>query len=183
MKQWLIVGAILLVLLVSYIWNRSRNFNGEGETIPPVEEIITQEGGQVVRRRGEVTEEISPEEAEQRRQEISERVADVEPVVLTSVESETGNGSSFSTFEEGTYYQRIQVEGMAPLQKGYFYEAWLEQEDGTRVSIGRLDMTNGSGELFYSALEDRTTYPRVVVSREVEDGNAEIGERVLVGTR
>jgi hypothetical protein len=181
MKQWIIVAAIFMVLLGSYVWNRNKAFEGMGEDIPPVEEILTQADGTVVKKRGDVVETISPEEAELMKQEISEKVAEVEAVVLQATGGSSGTGKTYRKVDTGTYYQKVQVSNMSPLQKGYYYEVWLENEDGSQVSIGRLDMTSSSGELFYSAKGDKSDYSTTVVSLEIEDANPAIGERVLEG--
>ncbi|MGI5827702.1 MAG: anti-sigma factor [Patescibacteria group bacterium] len=182
MKQWIIVAAIFAVLLGSYIWNRNKAFEGQGEEIPPVEEILTLDNGTIVKKTGDTVEEISPEEAEQKKQEISQKLMDVEPITLTATEGNSGTGKAFRKIEDNAYYQKVQVEGLSPLQKGYYYEVWLEKEDGAVNSIGRLDMSSTSGELLYSAQGDKSQYSKIVVSREIEDGDTTIGERVLEGS-
>ncbi len=180
MKQWLIIGAIVLVLLGSYLWNRNRTPENLGETIPPVEEIITQEDGTVAKRIGDTVQELSPEEAQARKAEIEEKVAGAAPVLLTAVENETGTGTSVRAVDNGTYYQKVTVQGLESLQKGYFYEVELQSQEGNAVSIGRIEMNGGSGELYYSSKEDRSSYTQVVVTRQTE-GRPEMREVVLQG--
>jgi hypothetical protein len=159
------------------------HFNNLEEEIPSVEEIITNEDGSMVKRNGGVLEEVSPEEVEARKKEISEKVAGTPVTTLKAVEGAEGKGQSYQNFTDGTYYQKVEVESMTPLQKGYFYEAWLEKEEGNYLSIGRMNMTGGRGEVYYSAKADRTEYSSIVITRETEDGNPSMSvERVLVGT-
>lgn len=177
-KKWYIIGGIILVLLISFY--RNRNVEQGMEEIP-AEEIITQEDGTVVKKTGDLIEQISPEELERTKLEIEEKVATSEPVDMKAYEGEVGMGKSYRMTENGSYFQKIEVEGMTPLAKGYFYQAWLEKSDGSRISIGRLEMSGATGTAYYSAKADKSDYSKVVVSREIEDGNAEIGEVVLSG--
>ena len=182
MKQWMIVGAIIVVLVGAYLWNRNRNTDNTQETIPPVEEIITQEDGSVVRKTGDTIQPLSDEEIEAKKKEINEHLANQQSKPLAAVEGQTGSGTTASTFSDGTYYQKIMVSNLTALQKGYYYEAWLQKDDGTHVSIGRLQMTDGNGELYYSSKDDKTGYSQTIITREVEDGNKEMGaEKVLQG--
>jgi hypothetical protein len=179
MKQWMIIAAVAALLIGSYMWNRNKATQDNGETIPPVEEIITQEDGTVVKKTGELIEEISEEEAAVKKFEIEDKVKDVEAIALQVSENGQGSGFSASTFEGDTYYQKITATNLKPLEKGYYYEAWLEKEDGAKISIGRLEMISlNEGRLLYQAKEDRTNY-QVLVSHEAEDGDASIGEVVL----
>lgn len=179
-KQWLIIGAIAAVLILSYIYNRNKMQN-ETEETPIVEEIITQEDGTVVKKTGEMLEEISPEEQEQKKQEINEKIMDEVPSQLMSAENIEGSGTSQTKFEDGTYYQKVTVSGLKPLEKGYYYEVWLKKGE-EKVSIGRLEMMDGEGSLYYQAKADRSDYTQTVVSKETEDGNPEMGQIVLEGS-
>lgn len=179
MRQWLIIGAIVIVLLGAFIWNRNRNSQLNGEVIAP-EEIITQDDGTIIKKTGDLVEEISAEEADAKKQEISQKLTNASPITLKAVDNQSGNGTSSRSFDNGVYYQRVDVEGMAPLQKGYFYGVSLAKPDGTKISIGRIDMTGSKGSLLYSVKEDRTAYTKVSVNRETE-GNAAAGQVVLTG--
>ena len=159
--------------------NRDQNNNGVEEL--PVEEIITQEDGTIVRKTGDLIEEISPEEMERTKLEIEERLVEAESLNIVPEEGQIGTGRSYRNFDEGKYYQKIEVEGMTPLAKGYFYEVWLEDEAGRQTSIGRLEMIGSTGSLYYSTATDRSEYKTIVVSREIDDGNLEMGEIVLRG--
>lgn len=182
MKQWIIIGGIALVLILSYIWNRNRTLEGQGEEIPPVEEVIVQEDGSLVKKVGDNVEVMSPEEAEAKKKEIEDKVADAPEIDLKAEAGMSGQGTASRIVENNQYYQKIMVQGLEPLQKGYFYEAWLENEGGLRSSLGRLEMAGATGKLLYSVNEDKTSYGKVVVSKEIEDGNKEIGEIVLKGS-
>ena len=178
-KQWLIIGAIVLILIGSYLWNRNRQPQNQGETIPEAQEVIVQEDGQMVKKNGELVEVLSDEEAAALKQEIEDKTAEAEPKTLIAVENQIGSGTSASIYKDGTYYQKVTVAGLEPLQKGYFYEVWLQKDDGSQVSLGRVEMSGSEGQFLYSTKEDKSTYSTVVISREIEDGNAAMGEKIL----
>jgi len=179
-KQWLIIGAVVAVLFASYLWNRN-NETVMDET-PIVEELITQDDGTVVKKTGELIEEISPEEQAEKKQEIEDKVMDEVPVEMMATEGMEGSGSFQKKFEDGTYYQKVKVSDLEPLNKGSYYEAWLQNEAGDSISIGRLEMMGGTGSLYYQAKADRSEYNKVVVTKEIEDGNGEMGQVVLEGS-
>ncbi len=181
MRQWVIIGIIVAILIASYFWNRSREIQ-PGETLPTPEEIIVQEDGQVVKKTDEGVEVLSEEEAQAKKQEITEKVAEAEAESLQAVPGKGGSGTTSRVYDGNTYYQRLTVEGLTPLQKGFYYEAWLQKDDGIPVSIGRIEVVGSQGELYYSIAEDRTIYNKVLVSYEMEDGNAQIGGTVLTTT-
>ena len=177
MKQWTIIGLIALVLVGAYVWNRSQNQEPNGEKVPPVEEIITQEDGTVVKKIGDVVEELSETEMQAKKQEVDEKTKDVE---ATDLKTDSGGiaGMSKALVSEGTYYQKITVSSLPALEKGFYYEAWLQKEDGSSVSIGRIEMTTAnSGQLYYQAKEDRSG-TKVIISKQTE-GQKEVGEVVL----
>jgi hypothetical protein len=177
-RQWLIIGAIILVLLGSYVWNRNKTVTNEQEEVPPVEEIITQEDGTVIKRNGTIIEELSPEQQAQKRQEIDQKLQDTQPITLNPVETQQGLGTTTYSFQEGTFYQKVTLDNLAPLQKGYYYEAWLQKGEEL-ISIGRVEVTGQKGTLYYSAKTDRSDCDKIIISKETEDSNANIGERVL----
>lgn len=177
MKQWTIIGLIALVLVGAYVWNRNQNQQPMGENIPPVEEIITQEDGTVVKKVGDVVTELSESEMQAKKQEVDEKIKDIEAVDLKA-EAGNASGSSKALMSEGTYYQKITVSNLPALEKGFYYEAWLQKEDGSASSIGRMEMTTAySGQLYYQAKEDRSG-TKVIISKQTE-GQKEMGEIVL----
>ncbi|PIP53214.1 hypothetical protein COX08_02220 [Candidatus Beckwithbacteria bacterium CG23_combo_of_CG06-09_8_20_14_all_34_8] len=178
MKQWMIIGIIALVLIGAYVWNRNKNVQPIGEQVPPVEEIITQEDGTVVKRVGDMTEELSQTEMQAKKQETDDKTKDVEAVILNPELGLKGSGSSKSVFTDGTYYQKITVNNLSALEKGYYYQAWLQKSDGSTISIGRVEMTTAnSGQLYYQAKEDRIG-AKVIISKQME-GQKEMGEIIL----
>jgi len=178
MKQWMIIGAIALVLILAYSWNRSQENTNTGEEVPPVEEIITQEDGTVVKRIGEEVQELTEADMQTKKQEIDEKVKDAPEVILNPETGAKGTGSSKTIYQDGNYYQKLTVSGVPALEKGYYYEAWLQKTDGSRVSIGRLEMTTQtSGQLYYQAQEDRSG-TSVLITKQAE-GQKETGEVVL----
>ena len=177
MKQWLIIGAIIIVLLGSFMWNRNREPQNEDNIA--TEEIITQDDGKIVKKNGDIFEELSESEMQAKKKEITDNVVEANPVRLKAEKGQIGSGVSAATFKYNTYYQSINVEGMAPLQKGFFYEGWIEKEDGTKFSIGRIEMSNGNGVLYYSTKDNKSDYKKVVISRKTEGLN-NLGEIVLI---
>ena len=181
MKQWIIGGLIVLVLIASYLWNRNA-IPGEEETIP-VEEILVQEDGSVVKKVGSQIEVLSDEEIIAKRSEFDEKLSAAQNQTV-ELESPQGAsmGASEKVFTDGQYIQKVTVSGLPSLNKGSYYEVWIQSEDGTQTSLGRIEMSGTNGTLYYSASEDKTNLNTVVVTREVEDGNLEMGEVVLQGS-
>lgn len=175
-KQWLIIGAVVAVLFASYLWNRNKEVVQEEN--PIVEEIITLDDGTVVKKTGEMIEEISQEEQQQKKDEIDAKVMDEVPVDMMAGQGLEGSGSFQKKFVDGVYYQKVKVSDLEPLDKGSYYEVWLQKGD-QKLSIGRLEMMGGTGELYYQAKIDRSDYTKILVSKEIEDGNPEIGRIVL----
>lgn len=182
MRQWIIIGLIALVLIASYFWNRNRNQQPEGETIPPVEEVIQREDGTVVKKVGDTEQVLSAEESEAKKTEIRNKTAQATKAELEPEAGTFASGTVARVVENGTYYQEVAIKGLAPVEKGFFYEVWLEKGENERVSLGRLPMTGTTGELLYSSSQDKSDYTQVVISKEAEDGKAEIGTVVMRGT-
>ncbi len=180
MKQWMIISAIAVVLIGAYLWNRNQNQPGTGEQVPPVEEIITQEDGTVIKKIGDTVQELSEADMEAAKNLVDEKTKDVESVELKPEAGQggTGSGSSKAVVSEGTYYQKITLSNLPALQKGFYYEAWLQKQDGSLGSIGRVEMTTlTSGQLYYQAKEDKSG-TKVVISKQAE-GQKEPGEILL----
>lgn len=180
MKQWIIGGLIILVLIASYMWNRKDEEVVEEKI--PAEEILVQEDGTTVKKVGDNIEVMSEEEVIAKKQEISDKISNVEPITINAIEGKSGSAQSQRVFSDGQYFQRVILTDLPQAQKGYYYEVWLEKEDDTRTSIGRAEMTSVQGELYYSTKEDKSDYKKIIVSYEAEDGNPEIGEIVLEGS-
>lgn len=179
MRQWIIIGVIAVVLIGSYLWNRNRQTQPEGETLPPVEDVIVREDGTVVKKVGETEQVLSAEEAEAQKKEIAEKVAGATSVNLQPTEGATATGTTERVYRDNKYYQKVTVQNVLPAQKGYYYEAWLQKEDGTNLSIGRLNVMDSTGEVLYSSSQDKSDYTKLVVTYQAEDGSGEMGEPVL----
>ena len=82
MKQWMIISAIAVVRIGAYLWNRNQNQPGIGEQVPPVEEIITQEDGTVIKKIGDTVQELSEADMEVAKNLVEEKTKDVESVEL-----------------------------------------------------------------------------------------------------
>lgn len=178
MKQWMMLSLIALVLIGAYLWNRGHQQNQSGEQIPPVEEIITQEDGSIVKKTGDIIQEVSPEEATAKKTEIDEKLQNVEATELLPVAGQQSKGASMSVFQNGVYDQKIILQSLMALEKGYYYEAWLEKTDGSTLSIGRVEMTtNSTGQLYYETKEDKTG-TKAIITKQME-GQKDMGEVVL----
>ncbi|NMB57109.1 hypothetical protein GYA19_04185 [Candidatus Beckwithbacteria bacterium] len=181
-KEWLIIGAIALVLIIGFFWNKNNNpQTQEGENVPESEEIIVQQDGQLVKKTGDVVQVLSQEEKEAKKQEIDTNLIDATSRQLKAEPNQIGSGNYKSIYKDGNFYEKIELTGMEPLQKGYYYEAWLKKSEGIdqTISIGRVEMNGDSGELLYSSKDDKSSYNQVLITREIEDGNQAMGEIVL----
>ena len=74
----------------------------------------------------------------------------------------------------------LQAAGLARLDNGAYYEAWLKNSAGTLVPIGTFNQ--GEDVTLWSGVPP-TDYPSITVTRQSADaGPASSGQKVLVGT-
>ncbi len=84
-------------------------------------------------------------------------------------------------FSNGKFFYKLTAAGLKLVDKGFYYEGWLEK-DGNNLSVGRLELdTAGNGVLYYTASQDRSDYNRTVITLEPEDGNPEPATPILEG--
>ncbi len=185
MKQWLIGGLIVLVLLGSYFYNKNKSNNDEfsAENQVSAEEILVQEDGSLVKKIGDVVEKLSNEEIIAKKQEIEDKVNDTTATMLNaSSEDRNISGDTKRVFVDGVYYQKISVSGLDTPEKGYYYEAWLQDDQGNNVSIGRVELSGSDGVVYYTAKEDKSKYSKVLISKEQEGGSSNPDMIILEGT-
>ena len=174
---FLTVGVILLVIAgSSYFKNRKV----EPESTPLPEEIIVQEEG-AVKKTDEGEQVLSEEEIRQLKEEVDGvlstggKTASLNDIVDTGARGEVK-----TAFSDGKFYCKMTAAGLKAVEKGYYYEGWLKNEDD--LSIGRMEVNLfGEGVLYYTASIDRSDYGKVVLTLEPEDGNEEPGEKILEG--
>lgn len=183
MKQWIIGGLIVLVLVGSYLWNRNNEDQVQEAENIPAEEILVQEDGSVVKKVGDQIQVMNDEEVQAMKDQVAEKVKDAPKVEIKATEGQEAAGEAASVFKDGEFYQLVTVKGLQFPKKGYYYEGWLQNEAGDRVSIGRVEMSGTTGTIYYSTKEDKSAYNKVVISSEVEDGNPGIGTIVLESTQ
>lgn len=111
---------------------------------------------------------------------VFERVG-AELTLLTDVSGGNGLGTAFRATDQGKFYFKVEASGLAPLEKGFFYEGWLVGPDGF-FSTGRLAAGEGTGKLYYQVDEDKTNFSGVVITLESEDGNPAPDKHILEGS-
>lgn len=163
------VGVVLLVI-AGFFYLRSQKAPEEISPFP-AEEIIVQEEG-AVRRTGELVEPMTDEEISQMREEI-EGVLSIEgeTTSLRDVSGRQVTGEAKRAFSEGKFYYQVNASGLMPVEKGFYYQGWLEK-DGDYLSTGRVELDiYGSGVLYYTTSVDRSDYSTAVITLEPEDGD------------
>lgn len=85
-------------------------------------------------------------------------------------------------FGDGTFLYTMQIN-IEPAQDGSFYEAWLLNGAGDRVSAGHLGNHFGDArhQLRFEESRDLRDHATVLVTLEKDDGNPEPGEAVAEG--
>jgi len=170
----LAAGAVLIVMAV-YSYFKSKK---EGDVLPLAEEIIVQEEG-VVRKSGEEFEVLTEEEVLKIKEEVDGVLESAgEKTTLVDMAETGALGEVSQAFSDGKFYFRLNAQGLISMEKGYYYEAWLKNEDV--LSIGRVEVSlTGEGVLYYTASIDRSDYTAVMVTLEPEDGNPEPAKIIL----
>lgn len=178
-KNLLIGIGVVLVVVAGVLWLRSGN--DQEPEVPSVTETFVEEGEFVEETDGQ-RRVLSEEEKEQLKQKINQLIADdkTESTVLNPVSGQ-GQGQAYKAVEAGKYYFKYQVSGLKSPSKGYFYQAWVEGEEGP-VSLGRLEMIDGEGVVYYMTNQDLSAYHQAMVTLEPEDGEEAPAEVVLKGS-
>jgi len=89
---------------------------------------------------------------------------------LNSVETATGMGEAFKTYENGKFDLTVIANLETPMG-GYFYQAWLVKGNPgdtnfSYVSIGKLTFSKGGYIVNFTANKDYSDYKKVVVTTE-----------------
>jgi len=83
--------------------------------------------------------------------------------------------------ETAKFYHKVEATGLPALEKGFFYEGWLVGEAGF-FSTGRMAVfPDGTGILYYKALEDKSDFSSVLITLEPEDGDPAPAAHVIEG--
>jgi hypothetical protein len=177
--QNLLIGlGVILIIIAGIYYFQSRGQESE-ESLSP-EEIIVQEDG-TVRRNGDTQEPLSQEEIQQLKEEVDSVVSTAgDTTVLQDASGGNASGQAQRAFSDGRFYLKMTAANLLFLEKGFYYEGWLEQ-DNSFISIGRMELDNSSGVLYYTASVDRSDYNRVLLSQEPEDGDPAPAEVILEG--
>ena len=179
--QNLLIGAgVILVIVAGFYYFKSQN--KEEETVPPAEEIIVQEEG-LVKKTGEIVEPLTEDELTALKEEVNNVLSSAgESISLSDLVSSGMTATAKRAFSDGKFYYQIEAIGLKPVEKGYYYESWL-QKDGENLSTGRVSVDEtGKGSVFYTASVDRSEYTRALISLEPEDGNPEPAGLLLEGS-
>jgi hypothetical protein len=102
-------------------------------------------------------------------------------VVLKDVAGGQAVGTAWRQFEGEAFSHKIEANGLATLEKGFFYEGWLVGDESF-FSTGRLGEVDGQGNLYYKTDEDKSEFRGVVITLESEDGDPAPAEHVLEGS-
>jgi anti-sigma-K factor RskA len=107
-----------------------------------------------------------------------------EGIPLTAtVAASQGGGEVSGEVEGGNLQIELVVWGLPELRKDEYYELWYAKEDGGRISCGTFRaQPGGQTSVNLTAPVGATSYPKIEVTREPDDGNpGTSGEKVLVG--
>ncbi len=179
--QNILIGFGIIVLIVGgVIYLRSKS-GKEVKPSPSPEEVIVQQQ-QTVKKTGETTKPLTEQEIKQIREEVDNVLTKSgQSVTLTDVTGGQAKGEAKRAFSNGKFYFKLTATSLKFVEKGFYYEGWLEK-DGNYLSVGRLELdASGNGVLYYTASQDRSDYNRTVITLEPEDGNPEPATPILEG--
>jgi hypothetical protein len=90
------------------------------------------------------------------------------------------HGSATLTKTGSGWHIELSAAGLAHLEKGRYYEAWLKNPAGVLVPVGTF---NDARKVTLWAGVPPTQFPVLTVTRQLANGHpASSGERVLIGT-
>ena len=178
-RNLLLAAGVILLVIAGSSYFKTRKVEPEPTPLP--EEIIVQEEG-VIKKTDEGEQALSEEEIGQLREEVDGVLSTGGKTASLNDVADTGaRGEAKTAFSDGKFYCKMTASSLKAVEKGYYYEGWLKNEDD--LSIGRMKVNLfGEGVLYYTASIDRSDYGKVVLTLEPEDGNEEPGEKVLEGT-
>ena len=178
-RNLLLAMGIILLVIAGSSYFKNRKVEPEPTSLP--EEIIVQEEG-AVKKTDEGEQVLSEEEVRQLREEVDGVLsAGGKTASLNDIVDTGARGEAKTAFSDGKFYCKMTASGLKAVEKGYYYEGWLKNEDN--LSIGRMEVNLfGEGVLYYTASIDRSDYGKVVLTLEPEDGDPEPGKAVLEGS-
>lgn len=179
LQNFLVGLGVIFILIAGFFY--FRNKKGQEVTIPTPEEILIQEEG-TVKKNGESVQAMNEEEVKKLREEI-EGVLSIagETVSLTDVSGTGVQGEAKRAFSDGKFYFKLALNGLESLEKGYYYEGWLNKDEDY-LSGGRVEvLAGGQGILYYQVSVDKSDYNKVFVTLEPEDGNSAPAKAILEG--
>ncbi|MDQ3603440.1 MAG: anti-sigma factor [Actinomycetota bacterium] len=107
-----------------------------------------------------------------------------EGIPLTAtVAASHGGGEVSGEVDRGNLQIELVVWDLPELRKDEYYELWYAKEDGGRISCGTFRaQPGGQTTVNLTAPVGATSYPKIEVTREPDDGDpGSSGEKVLVG--
>jgi anti-sigma-K factor RskA len=107
-----------------------------------------------------------------------------EGIPLTAtVAASHGGGEVSGEVDRGNLQIELVVWDLPELRKDEYYELWYAKEDDGRISCGTFRaQPGGQTRVNLTAPVGATSYPKIEVTREPDDGNPDSsGEKVLVG--
>ena len=136
---------------------------------------IIEEAEENVERFNEQAEEIieEAERIESEAQEEGENEFEGAPsVILEDVAGGNATGTAWLAYRNGKTVHKVDAFDMPELQGGDFYEGWLVK-GGDFFSTGRMEYSEDVGGfvLNYETDGDKTSYNKVVITSEPDDGN------------
>lgn len=96
-----------------------------------------------------------------------EAAALVQTAELEGVGGFEGSGQA-ARFYEGEYVLNVEA-GLPDPPVGFFYEAWLRDGGGERVSVGKMEKAGAVYMLEYNSERNMDGYGTVIVSQETEE--------------
>jgi len=171
--QTILLGTGLLLLIgASYAYFRNKKIN-QTQLPPASNEILYKEEG-VVGSEGDKETKMSEEEKRRIKEQIKS-VLESNEAKQTSIYQLTDGvlkGEAKRVFSNGKFYFSAYLNDLSFPQKGYYYEAWLENDIANFFSLGRLEIAEtGRGEIYYLVSGDKSSYKTVKITLEPEDGN------------
>ena len=103
---------------------------------------------------------------------------------LTGLQGISANGVAQAHYlEDGTFITTVQLN-IERAPDGSFYEGWMENSEGKKVTIGHLRTPFGDvrHSLKFLGNQDLRTYPKVLVTLEKDDGNPSASDAVAEGS-
>jgi len=175
-RNLMIAAGIVMLLIAAWLYIRP----AEKEEPLPTEELFIQEEG-AVKKSGDETETLSEEEVAEMKEEINSVLqTNGQTAELKDVNATGAQAQAARAFSDSSFYFKMTAQNLHSAPKGYFYEGWLRSGD-EYISLGRVKMEDGKGEVYYKATTDRTDYSKAQITLEPDDGNKAPAKVILEG--